>query len=404
MNRRFLVILLSIVCIFCLAFGLTACADGDGGEQGGEQNGTEQGGEQDGDGGEQDGEQDGEQGNTNPPDNDEEDPPAPCEHNYSDWQIVVEPTCTADGSIRRECAVCGDVEYNTVAATGHNPSDTWVPDENAHKIVCQTCGQTLEEQDHVYNGLSCEVCGYPRYSQGLEYSISNDEVTITGIGTCSDALLMIPATIGGQPVVAIGDKAFSECKIFESVVIPDGVISIGEEAFANCSNLTTVTFGENSRLTSVNYGAFSLCSNLARVTFANNGNLTSIGRYVFAFCIGLKSITIPDSVTSIGAQAFYYCYSLTNVVFGDDSQLAAISTEAFAFCMNLQSITIPKGVTYIGGGAFAYCLSLTSVIFKNVSGWEFGGASIPSSDLANPEQAAIYLTDERYFDYAWMRS
>ena len=62
-------------------------------------------------------------------------------------------------------------------------------------------------------------------------------------------------------------------------------MSIGERAFYG-SSLESVTFGENSQLTSIGYAAFRNCYNLA-------------------------SIVIPNSVTSIGSYAFHMCNSLT---------------------------------------------------------------------------------------------
>ena len=45
-------------------------------------------------------------------------------------------------------------------------------------------------------------------SVGLAYSISNNEVMITGIGTCTDTNIVIPTTINGYPVTKIGNYVF----------------------------------------------------------------------------------------------------------------------------------------------------------------------------------------------------
>ena len=52
-----------------------------------------------------------------------------------------------------------------------------------------------------------------------------------------------------------------------SITIPAGVTSIGDYAFEYCSNLTDITFGENSQLTSIGIEAFRNCSGLTSITF-----------------------------------------------------------------------------------------------------------------------------------------
>ncbi len=105
-------------------------------------------------------------------------------------------------------------------------------------------------------------------SQGLAYTLNGDGVSyfVSGIGTCTDLAVVIPAIYEGLPVTAIGAEAFSGNKTLTSVVIHDSV--------------------------------------------------TSIGAFAFAWCTKLTSVVIPDSVTIIGALAFYNCSSLTTVYYG----------------------------------------------------------------------------------------
>ncbi len=240
--------------------------------------------------------------------------------------------------------------------------------------------------------------------EGLQYSSSDNEVTITGY-TGSAAEIAIPHTIESNPVTAIGTEAFKGSTSLTSVTIPEGVTSIGERAFENCSSLKSVTipssvtsiiqyafcnctsltsiniptsvtsieeatfFGCSSLIsitipsgvTSIEKSAFSGCSNLKSITIPNS--VTSIGNFVFSSCTSLESVTIPNSVMSIGKRAFAGCSSLKSVDILDG--VTSIGEGAFENCSSLESVTIPNSVTSLADDSFNNCTSLTSVTIPN---------------------------------------
>ncbi len=134
-------------------------------------------------------------------------------------------------------------------------------------------------------------------------------------------------------ITTIGDYAFAYCESLASIEIPAGVTEIGQEAFSDCTNLATVTFAENSQLTTIGTGAF--------------------------FGGAFTSVEIPASVTTIGPGAFSGSL-LTNVTFEEGIQLTTI--DGFSANGYLTTICIPNGVTSIGTNAFNACRSLMSVI------------------------------------------
>ena len=87
---------------------------------------------------------------------------------------------------------------------------------------------------------SCGSNTNKKYSEGLEFALNSDKQSyyVKGLGTCTDADIIIPNTYEGLPVTSIGDWAFDSCDSLTSVVIPDSVTSIGEYAFLYCSKLT----------------------------------------------------------------------------------------------------------------------------------------------------------------------
>ena len=173
----------------------------------------------------------------------------------------------------------------------------------------------------------------------FSYTISDGEATITNYNGSVDDV-EIPSSIQHEDVdyrvTAIGEGCFSY-RDFKSVKIPASVKSIGIYAF-NCTNLTNVTFEENSQL-------------------------TSIGNFAFMECYSLTSINIPAGVTSIGNSAFEKCYSLTSIDI--PSSVTSIGHQAFLQCNSLTSISIPAEVTSIGYSAFAGCRALTSIFLPD---------------------------------------
>ena len=349
------------------------------------------------------------------------------EHTYK--TEVVAPNCTEQGYTLHTCTGCGDSYKDTyVSALGHSygePSWAWsedytnatatftctndsehvdtltatVTDKVTTPATCTTDGEkdytatvtfnnqtytdvktvTVEKTGHSISDNSCVYCGQPA-SEGLDMVFSEGEYTVSGIGTCTDTEILIPATYNGLPVVSVEANAFLDKTAITSVVLPDGITSIGENAFNGCESLTSVTFGKNSQLSSIGPGAFN-------------------------YCYSLESITIPESVTSIGSDAFYYCYGLRSVTFGENSQLTSIGEGAFNWCESLESITIPASVTSIGEWAFVECYRLVEV-------WNLSKLNITAGSEDNgyvgyyakrvetePSESYVYTDENGYVIY-----
>lgn len=80
------------------------------------------------------------------------------------------------------------------------------------------------------------------YEEFFEYNIENGGATIVGCKSEYIGDRKLPSTLGGLPVVAIGDYAFSSCDSLKSVTIPNSVTAIGYNAFEVCNTLTDVYF------------------------------------------------------------------------------------------------------------------------------------------------------------------
>lgn len=212
------------------------------------------------------------------------------------------------------------------------------------------------------------------------YVVTKNQAIITNFDRNYTGDLIITNTLGGYPVTAIGNEAFSYCSNLVSVTIPNTVTNVGNWAFADCWSLTNVSIGSN---------------------------VTAIGTGAFCDCFSLPSVTIPSSVTSIGSWAFFSCTSLTaiNVGAGNPSYcsfdgvlfnkqqtvllvcpaakagtytihstVTNISDYAFFGCHALTSVTFPDSVATIGDWAFALCDNLRRAYFT-------GNAPSPTEHL-----------------------
>lgn len=188
----------------------------------------------------------------------------------------------------------------------------------------------------------------------LTYTVNNGEATITNCSKSISGELIIPDTVDGYPVTAIGDSAFYYCTTLNYVTIPDSVTTIGNSAFYYCSRLYSVTIGDG--VTTIGSNAFYYCYSLGTLTIGNS--VTTIGDGAF-YCCAFDSVSLPDSVTAIGAYAFYECARLTSVTIPDG--VTTISENMFVSCTKLASVTIPDSITSIGVAAFYGCTSLTRV-------------------------------------------
>jgi|GEM_PF-425485 len=207
-------------------------------------------------------------------------------------------------------------------------------------------------QGSKFNGLT--MGDYiPEYT----YTVADGKATITGyIGPGGAA--KIPSTLGGSPVIAIADSAFTSNANITSIIIPEGVTKIGIGAFAY-SSITSITIPDS--VTSLGGYAFDHCTSLTSASIGNG--VTLIDVRVFYYCSALESITIPDGVTSIGTSAFYSCTSLTSITI--PNSVTSIGSTAFSSCASLTFANIGNGVITIGEQAFSHCTSLTTVTIGN---------------------------------------
>ena len=118
--------------------------------------------------------------------------------------------------------------------------------------------------------------------------------------------LVIPESIDGVPVVAIGERAFRDCSTLKGdVVLPKSIVAIEKEAFMNAYGLN------------------------GRIYFPQS--LKVISDRAFYGCQSLQGdLIIPDSVETIGDEAFSYCVEIGSAVYGGRG-LKSVGRDIFTY-------------------------------------------------------------------------
>ena len=129
-------------------------------------------------------------------------------------------------------------------------------------------------------GNECTRCGLLVDSQGLKFELVDGlYYAVTGMGSCKDKNVVIPAEQDGVPVRAIAKEVFLGKSSIVSVKIPDSVAIIGDKAFNNCTGLKKVSLGNS--VTSFGEEVFGGCNELAYNQYDNANYLgNDINPYV----------------------------------------------------------------------------------------------------------------------------
>ncbi len=202
-----------------------------------------------------------------------------------------------------------------------------------------------------------------------QYSLDEEmNAMITGVILIdAEDALILPSTLGGNPVTAIADGAFDalgEVSWYRirSIEIPASVTQIGANPFRACFSLETIRLDPENPYFEITGGV--LYDRLRHIVICladrEAGPVTLpadteiIGAYAFSRkwspSAGLDSLTFPEGLREIREGAFFMS-ALKNAVF--PSSLKLIGKEAFAWG-NLESVTFSEGIERIEEGAFSY--------------------------------------------------
>lgn len=225
------------------------------------------------------------------------------------------------------------------------------------------------------------------------YTADGGEVTITEYIGESEHVL-IPDTIDGLPVTALGHRAFYE-KTVTTVVVPDSVTEIGAACFSGDNYLVSLKLPDGLK----RLPPASLESCMRLYDFDLPQSLEKIYSSVFEFNYYLTHLTLPSSLTEIEQLNFIGLYGLQSLTLAEDNEafkldetngllmtadgtrllhcfsdivpaeeiilpegLKIVDPFAFHYDYDVKRIVLPEGVETIGAMAFAMCPNLTEIV------------------------------------------
>ena len=193
--------------------------------------------------------------------------------------------------------------------------------------------------------------------EGINYTVISEENKTCETKAFNDVNghLKLPSNPNGYTLVRLGDFSFGNCRVLNSVTIPESVTSLGYNCFSDCTSLTSVSIPKS--VTSLGSSCFNGCTSLTSINIPES--VTSLGNYCFKGCTSLTSINIPESVTSLSESCFDGCTSLTSITIPES--VTSLGSSCFYGCTSLTSLTIPESVTSLGWWCFYGCTSLTSI-------------------------------------------
>ncbi len=257
--------------------------------------------------------------------------------------------------------------------------------------------------EHVFEDGFCVDCGLAEVEYNtmlLSYEIVNGEVVITDCSVYVTSMV-IPSTIEGYPVTAIGNYTFSDCYSLEEVIIPEGVKRIGDYVFGWCHALKEVTIPLS--IETIGNNAFCACYNMTDIYYAASRVEWNKIDYDFDNDYYVSDVTIHYAVehthnidytpgveptaTEFGFTAIQICIECGDVL-EEKTPLPPTNDERYALLTyafvgedigvidyddSAEYLVIPEGVTVIGDYAFAY------VDYMTLNNYGLKGVELPES-------------------------
>lgn len=250
-------------------------------------------------------------------------------------------------------------------------------------------------------GLSFRNCPLTEVADTLDLSKVEEFCTGAFAGTglkqvnLSGVLLKSTGTSAKTPPMGFGNGSSNRTTLLTN--------SDGEGVFENCTQLTKVTFSNQTGTFAFGSGA---TSKTVKVEF---------GAQMFKGCTALESVEMPASAVTFADQTFYGCSALKEIKNTDKKEITSFGNYTFAGCTSLEAIDFSEAtaksittgmfdgctkladvklntekITSIGASAFRNCVSLVSEVPEGTpDNAKISAFSLSSMQLTKIETSAF---------------
>lgn len=197
-------------------------------------------------------------------------------------------------------AIAGTAVFTVIAARRSNsPPDSGIGVADEDVSVFKSASSDSQPNKSPDTAEPLDTSGV----NGLRYVSRNDGTCIiTGIGTCQDTELKIPAySPSGDVITQIADSAFQNCSQLITVTIPATVKSIGAGVFRGCSNLVSINVDTDN----------SVYCSVGGVLFSEDKKV------LVAYPINRpgNNYLLPSDTKAVAAYAFEGALNITNLLY-----------------------------------------------------------------------------------------
>lgn len=318
-------------------------------------------------------------------------------HEFGEWTVIKEATCTEDGSRTRSCS-CGESEKETLLKTGHTEETV-----TGKKATCTEAGFT--------EGKKCTVCGEMTVKQEIVAALGHDFKYCTENDNDGNAINFLlcqrkDCKEQNENVAGLYDSESNLIAFWDELKIGnefDGLYGLGDALQKNKSFATVTTIIIDDSVTTIGLQSFEECTNITTIVISSN--VTKINNHLLEKPIYLKNIIVDENnehyksidgnlYTKDGKMLIQYAVGKEDKEFTVPDGVERIGVLAFAYCNSLENIVIPNSVTQIDNGLFYSCSSLKNIYFTG-SADEWEAIKYKSNWL--PNNALIHYDGKKMF-------
>ncbi len=378
-----------------------------------------------------------------------------CTHNWGDWSVTREATCTKTGVKTRICSLCSGGENEDIPMAPHTDEIVYGYDSTCYSTgltdgkKCSVCQKELLKQFMIplkahtettikgydstcystglTDGVKCSVCKEIIVAQQTIPMKDHTQETVKGYdATCIQAGLtdgvkcsVCKQTLVAQQTIPMKDhtpevvpgykstclqKGLSDgerCSVCKKVLKEQVSLELGAHDYVNgiCGVCSDNVISTGLKYTRSNDGTYAILSgfggcwdNDIYIPAEYNGlPVKEINADVFAGKTYLTSIHIPNTVTEIKANSFKGCSALTVI---DIPRVTTVNSSAFEGCSSATKIIAPE-LEVVGDSAFSGCANITEVCLgkaTSIGANAFSGCSSIEKIIISSELTSIAST------------